>query len=110
MLEVQGLIGRWSGSIPVLVSVPTLSLLPISFRSKEEAGALELELRACVAASAVRLAQLPNVHVLNGSQLERLSDAGERLTSTPRCSQVSRTVCSKDLVQVCDDPFFVWKV
>jgi FkbH-like protein len=79
MLEIQGLIERVSGSIPVLVSVPTLSLPPISFTSKEEAGALELELRACVAASAVRLAQLPNAHVLNASQLERLSDAGERL-------------------------------
>jgi FkbH-like protein len=79
MLEIQGLIERVSRSIPVLVSVPTLSLPPISFTSKEEAGAFELELRACVAASAVRLAQLPNVHVLNASQVERLSDAGERL-------------------------------
>lgn len=79
MTELQRSIEEVSARVPVLLSTPTLPLPPISFTSKEQAGSLDLELRACVATSAARLARLPNVRLLNITELDRLSIAGERL-------------------------------
>ena len=79
ILELQRSIENVSASVPVALSTPTLPLPPVSFTSKEQAGTLDLELRACVAALAASVARLPNVRVLNASYLERQSIAGVRL-------------------------------
>ena len=79
MLEVEHAIREVSASVPVVLSTPTLPLPPISFTSREQAGSLELELRACVASSAVRLSRQRNVKLLNVSQPGLPSESASRL-------------------------------
>lgn len=79
MLEFESLIEVASASIPLTLSTPTLPLPPISFTPKEQAGRFDLDLRACVASAAARLARLPNVRVLNVSQPAELPEAAARL-------------------------------
>jgi FkbH-like protein len=79
MLEFESLIGNVSATIPVALSTPTLPLPPISFTSKEQAGGFDLELHACVASSAARLARAPNIRILNVSQSAVLSEPVTRL-------------------------------
>jgi FkbH-like protein len=78
MLEFEQIIAEVSATVPVTLSCPTLPLPPISFTSKEQAGSFELELRASIASSAVRLSRLPNVKVLNLTQASGPSEAVAR--------------------------------
>jgi FkbH-like protein len=79
MVELESLIEHVSASVSVAVSTPTLPLPPISFTSKEQAGSFDLELRACIASSAARLARLPNVRILNVGQPAAMLDGTTRL-------------------------------
>lgn len=79
VLEVEHSLEEASRRAPVVLSTPTLPLPPISFTAREQAGAIDLELRACVAGLAARLARSPNVRVLNAGELDRLSPVSDRL-------------------------------
>ena len=90
MLEFEHTVEKVSARVPIALSTPTLPLPPISFTSREEAGSFDLELRACIASSAARLARVPNVRVLNVSQpgghweaAARLDVKSELLTGFP---------------------------
>jgi FkbH-like protein len=78
MLEFEHAIVETSRKLPVALSSPTLPLPPISFTSKEQASSFELQLRAGIASSAVRLSRLPNVKVLNLSYPCGPSEASAR--------------------------------
>jgi FkbH-like protein len=79
MLEFEHTVEEVSARLPIALSTPTLPLPPISFTSSDEAGSFDLELRACIASSAARLARVPNVRVLNVSQPGCQSEAAARL-------------------------------
>lgn len=79
MLELEGAIEEVSLYAPVALSLPTLPLPPISFTARHQAGRIDLELHASIAAAAVRLGQAPNVRILNLGELDRLSPPEARL-------------------------------
>jgi FkbH-like protein len=90
MVRIEHIVEEVSARLPIALSTPTLLLPPISFTSRDEAGSFDLELRACIASSAARLARLPNVRVLNISQpgghweaAARLDVKSELLTGFP---------------------------
>jgi FkbH-like protein len=79
MLEFEQTVEKVSARLPIALSPPTLPLPPISFTSREEAGSFDLELCACIASSAARLARVPNVRVLNVCQPGGCWEADARL-------------------------------
>ena len=125
-LESERAIAEISASTPVAVSTPTLPLPPISFTSRQQSGSFELELRAIIASWAARLGRLPNVKLLNGSQLGepleafvRLEAKSELLTgfpySLPHAAMIAATLArlisdlprKKGLITDLDDT--LWK-
>ena len=68
-----------SRNIPLIVSFPTLPMLPISFSTGWQAGAFDLELRACLSSTALKTVGLRNVKVLNSERLDQLSPPANRL-------------------------------
>lgn len=89
MLEFEHALAEVSAGVPVVLSTPTLPLPPISFTAKEQASSFELELRACIAASAARLSHRANIRVLNvfhhggAEAADRLDAKSELLTGFP---------------------------
>lgn len=59
--------------VPVVISFPTLPFPPISFTIPSQAGQFELHVRCSVTETAVRLAELVNVRVLNSYHLDKLA-------------------------------------
>jgi FkbH-like protein len=69
---------RISIQTPVVVSLPTLPLPPISYVSGWQASKFELELRDILNASAVKVSQLSNVKLINSGRLDQMSATGNR--------------------------------
>jgi FkbH-like protein len=63
---------------PLVISFPTLPLPPISFAPGWQASAFDLELRACAASAAAKIAHTENVKVLSPERLDRLSPPDNR--------------------------------
>jgi FkbH-like protein len=74
----KNLAERLSKDIPLVISFPTLPLLPISFSSGWQASAFDLELRACVSSTALKMVGIRNVTLLNSERLDQLSPSANR--------------------------------
>jgi FkbH-like protein len=68
-----------SRNTPVVISLPTLPLLPISFSPGWQASVFDLELRASMSSLGLKMAEIANVKVLNSERLDRLSPPDNRL-------------------------------
>jgi FkbH-like protein len=76
--SIVGAIEAVSKQLPVVLCLPTLPLLPISYSSCWQAHAFETALRAYVSEMACQVTQLPNVRLVNPQKLESLSPLAER--------------------------------
>jgi FkbH-like protein len=70
---------KLSRNTPVVMSLPTLPLLPISFSPGGQASVFDLELRARISSLGLKMAAIANVKVLNSERLDRLSPPDNRL-------------------------------
>jgi FkbH-like protein len=64
--------------IPVAVSLPGLPLPPLNINPSWQAGALDLEILACIASMAARLGQRANLRILHPQALDRQVSPAER--------------------------------
>jgi FkbH-like protein len=64
---------------PVVLSFPTLPLVPISFSPGWQASRFDLELRASISSVGLKMAEIVNVKVLNSERLDQLSPPNNRL-------------------------------
>jgi FkbH-like protein len=71
--------GRASRNTSVVISFPTLPLLPISFSPGWQASVFDLELRGQLSSLGLKMAETANVKVLNSEHLDRLSPPDNRL-------------------------------
>jgi FkbH-like protein len=67
-----------ASEMPIVVGLPTLPLLPISFTPAWQISAWESELRACLNSFGARIARIPGIRVLSPQELDRLSPLGGR--------------------------------
>jgi len=64
---------------PVIVSLPTLPLPPLSYHVNEQASSWQLQLTQLINDFAVKAARLTNVKILNQQQVDKSSPMAERL-------------------------------
>jgi FkbH-like protein len=63
---------------PVVVCLPTLPLLPVSFTPTWQASAFEFELKVCVESLGARLALMPRIRILGSEYTNSLGPPAER--------------------------------
>jgi len=68
-----------SSKSPVVVSMPTLPMPPIFTTAPHQAGGLENKIQQRVASLALRLAELPNVRIVNSQFLHETSPFNDRI-------------------------------
>ncbi|MFH0908150.1 MAG: HAD-IIIC family phosphatase [bacterium] len=71
-------IGPAASRMPVVVSVPTLPIPPVSHEAGAQAGLFELQLRAAIAGWQARLCALPGVRMVRSQAVDVVSAHGER--------------------------------
>ena len=77
-LHYVELIKAASGNIPIVVSLPSIPLLPAFSPSGTQAGGQELELERILATFGAELGSISRVKVLNSRRLDRLSEPTTR--------------------------------
>lgn len=70
---LQNGIAAAARNIPVVVSFPSLPLVPVSFTALARASEFTLELRGCIAALSIPLSHLPGVRIVDPQRLDALS-------------------------------------
>ena len=68
-----------SKKLRVVISFPTLPLLPVSFSPGWHASAFDVELRVCISNAESQIVGIRNVKVLNSERLDQLSPKANRL-------------------------------
>lgn len=77
-IDVQQAIEKASSRMPVVLSMPTLPMPPISFVPGWQASSFELDLRAAVQSVASRVSQFAQVRVLNPQRVDFISPLQDR--------------------------------
>lgn len=76
--EFAGLMTTAAAETPIVVSLPTLPLPPISYQRPEQSSQFEIRLTNLMSEFAVRLGTTSNVKILNQERLDALSPRRER--------------------------------
>jgi FkbH-like protein len=76
--QIEEIILEASRYSPVVVCLPTLPLLPVSFTPTWQASAFELELKVCVESQGARLAQSPRIGMVSAEYINSLCPPAER--------------------------------
>lgn len=79
--HLYSLIETVSSSVPVVLSLPTLSFVPVFLTSGWQSGGVELELKRELTVFVARAAQLPHVKVVNEQRLDHHSSPAERFNA-----------------------------
>jgi FkbH-like protein len=77
--RIEAALARLAGSIPVVLSLPTLPLPPVSYLPGHQAGEFDLELRAAALRMAARAAGTARARVVSPQRLDRASPPDARL-------------------------------
>ncbi len=65
--------------MPLVISFPTLPLLPVSFQKNSQANEFELELRGIIGSMALSASRVPSVRVVSSQALDQVSNPAQRL-------------------------------
>ena len=76
--QIEDLILEASRNAPLVVCLPTLPLLPVSFTPTWQAGVFELELKVCVESLGAHLAQSPRIRMVSSEYVKSLCPPAER--------------------------------
>ena len=73
--RLQAAIARVATKVPVVVSFPTLPLVPVSHTALARASEFTLELRSCIASLGAALSHIPGVRIIDSQHLDALSSS-----------------------------------
>jgi len=76
--QIEEIIIKAGRYAPLVVCLPTLPLLPVSFTPTWHASALELELKVCVESLGAQLAQSPRIRIVSSEYINSLCPPAER--------------------------------
>ena len=76
--RIEGAVRRLAGTLPIVLSLPTLPLPPIDLPPSAQAGSFELELRQQAATFSARLSAIPSVRVISPERLDTISPMSQR--------------------------------
>ena len=76
--QIEEIILEASRYSPLVVCLPTLPLLPVSFTPTWQASAFELELKVCVESLGAHLAQSPRIRMVSSEYINAICPLAER--------------------------------
>jgi FkbH-like protein len=78
-LQVQHTVEQACQRMPVVLCMPTLPLLPISFTPGWQASSFEIELKAIIQSLVLQVSQCAQLRILSPQRMDLVSPLGERL-------------------------------